>query len=73
MVDIIPNSLDLWKIIDKQKEELQLLRSAIACRDIQLGIIERLIDNPEYEISGVEYDYETTLINKIQKLNETLK
>jgi hypothetical protein len=67
------DTFDTAILIKKQKEELRLLRSAIACRDIQLGIIERLIDDPNYEMAGAEYDYETNLINKIQKLNEHFK
>jgi hypothetical protein len=72
MVDINcdTNIFDLAVLLDIQKEELRLLRSAIASRDIQLNIIERLIDDPEYELSGVDYDYETKLINKIQKLRK---
>lgn len=55
---------------DDLVEENRLLRSSITGKDIQLRIIENLIDDPNYDLSGSDYDYETTLINKIQELRK---
>ena len=52
----------------KSGREIQSLRSKVARYEIELGIIKNLVDNPDYELSGCQFDYQTNLTYKIYHL-----
>ena len=49
----------------KRGREIQSLRSEVARFEIELYIIKCLIEDPDYELSGSDFDYQTDLIDKI--------
>ena len=52
----------------KSFREMQYLRSKVARYEIELDIIKNLVDNPDYELSGCQFDYQTNLTYKIYHL-----
>lgn len=52
----------------KTGREMQSLRSKVAKYEIELDIIKCLIEDPDYELSGSDFEHETKLIYKIYHL-----
>ena len=52
----------------KTGREMQSLRSKVARYEIELDIIKHLIEDPDYELSGSDFEHETNLIYKIYHL-----
>jgi len=55
----------------KTGREIQYLRSKVAKYEIELDIIKCLIEDPNYELSGSDYEHETKLIYKIYNLEKS--
>lgn len=61
-----PSVADAASEPDMRHPKIQNLISQKARREIELSMIERMIDEPDFEYYGSDYDYQTALTDKAE-------